>query len=74
MAIASMQADVRNRTVQVVLDTEKGNATVYIVGGQRLAETPRIVDVRPYVETGMSDMAIVEHVLNVVVVSIDESQ
>ncbi|WP_155629123.1 hypothetical protein [Burkholderia cepacia] len=74
MAIVSMQSDIGERTVQVVLDTEKACATIYVVGGQRLAETPRAVDVRPYVESGMSDEAIVEHVLNVVSISIEETR
>ncbi|MDR8049843.1 hypothetical protein [Burkholderia cenocepacia] len=74
MTIVSMQADIRDRTVQIVLDTEKACATIYVVGGQRLAETPRIVDVRPYVESGMSDEAIAEHLLNVVTISIDETR
>ncbi|HIE5946017.1 TPA: hypothetical protein ACXN34_004001 [Burkholderia cepacia] len=73
MATVSRQAEVRDRTVQVVLDTEKASATIYVVGGQRLANVPWSVDVRSYVEAGMSVEAIVQHVLNVVTISIDET-
>ncbi len=72
MATVCMQTDVRGRTVQVIADTEIARAAIYIVGGKRLAELPRFVDIRPYLDAGMSDRQAVERVLNIVAVSIDE--
>ncbi|KWO06038.1 hypothetical protein WM26_31005 [Burkholderia cepacia] len=72
MSTLSVQAVVRGKTVQVVLLPEEVTAKIYIVDSDGSSYLPRTMSVQEYVDAGMSDDEMVQHILDVVGESIEQ--
>ncbi|KVH29569.1 hypothetical protein [Burkholderia cepacia] len=72
MSTLSVQAVVRGKTVQVVLLSEEVTAKIYIVDSDGSSYPPRTMSVQEYVDAGMSDDEMVQHIIDVVGESIEQ--
>lgn len=72
MSTLSVQAVVRGKTVQVVLLPEEVTAKIYIVDSDGSSYQPRTTSVQEYVDAGMSDDEMVQHILDVVSESVEQ--
>ncbi|AJY15521.1 MULTISPECIES: hypothetical protein [Burkholderia] len=72
MSTLCMQALVRGKTVQVVVLPDESTAKIYIVDEDHRSHRPRTMSIRQYVESGMSDEDIAQHVVDVVSTSIEQ--
>ncbi|RAA28716.1 hypothetical protein DN523_02460 [Burkholderia multivorans] len=72
MSTLCMQALVRGKTVLVIVLPDESTAKIYIVDEDHRSHRPRTMSIRQYVESGMSDEDIAQHVVDVVSTSIEQ--
>ncbi|CAM2175264.1 hypothetical protein WI41_22005 [Burkholderia latens] len=72
MGSLSMCRVVGTRTVQIFLPEGADTAKIYIVDDECGSRQPRSVNVRAYLDSGMTEEEVVRHVLNVVSASLEQ--